>query len=265
MAAHGATLPDAPAGAPLVVDYTGVLDSSALSINRELIAFADSTTIEIAVVTVADLQGMDPTMYGTELGRKWGIGQKGKNNGVVIVIKPKTEDSKGQVGIAVGYGLEGLLTDATCKRIIEYEMIPFFKEEKYAGAVWSALNVIMPIVAGDYTQDQYVSSLASRPQAQASSSTTSGGDEDYPWYDYVLGVIALIILLAIPIYVIKQVFSLMFGPKSNLSGGSSTYRSRDRDDDDRRYSSSSSHSSSSSSGRSYGGGSFGGGGASGSW
>lgn len=264
MAAQTADIPDAPDRAPLVVDFAAVFDSTARVMNDSLISFADRTSIEIAVVSVKDLKGLDPVEYGTLLGRQWGLGDKEKNNGVVVIIKPKTDDSKGQVGIAVGYGLEGLLTDATCKRIIENEVIPFFKEGDYTGGAWSAINVIMPIVSGSYTQEQYISSLSSGTD----SKSTTAEKKDYPWYYAVLGFFVFLFFMALMVYAIwdflVMVASLFGFGSSTYSGGSYSGKYDDDRTTSRSYGSYSS-SSSSSSHRSYGGGSFGGGGASGSW
>ena len=73
------------------------------------------------------MTGYDKADYAQRLGEKWGIGQKGLNNGVLILVKPKTSDSNGEVFIAPGYGLEGVIPDITCGEIVDYEILPAFR------------------------------------------------------------------------------------------------------------------------------------------
>ena len=73
-----------------------------------------------------DLKGYDIVDYSQRLGQKWGVGEKKYNNGVIIVLKPKTAEDKGEVNIDVGYGMEPIIPDITAKQIIENEMIPQF-------------------------------------------------------------------------------------------------------------------------------------------
>ena len=148
--AAAAALPDRPNPPRLVNDLAGVLGNTQ-ALEDTLEAFAMRTSNQIAVVTVNDLEGYEPSMYAYEIGQRWGVGGKKMNNGVVILIKPKT-DTKGQVAIATGYGLEGALPDAICRRIIEQEMIPAFRQNDYAGGVWATVSRIMPIAAGEISE-----------------------------------------------------------------------------------------------------------------
>ena len=81
--------------------------------------------------------------------------QKGKRNGLVILVKPKSMGSLGHAAIAVGYGLEDTVTDALCKRIVENEMIPRFKQKDFYGGINAAINVLIDVTKGKYTADQY--------------------------------------------------------------------------------------------------------------
>ena len=150
-----AEIPPAPNPPRRVNDFAGVLHNVGV-LEDSLAAFARNTGNGVVVVTVNDLDGMEPWDYAYQLGRKWGVGGSKHNNGVVVLLKPKTANSKGQVTIAPGYGLEGVLTDALCKRIIEKEMIPELKNNNYDGAVWNALRVILPVVAGEYNEKEYM-------------------------------------------------------------------------------------------------------------
>jgi uncharacterized protein len=139
-----------------VQDYADVMtDAEEQTLRQALITFNDSVSNQILIVTVNDLCGYDKFTFTQTLGEKWGVGQKGKDNGVVIVIKPKEIDGKGEVEIQVGYGLEGVLPDAIAKRIVEKEMIPRFKKKDYYAGIANAATTIMEITGGEYTAEEY--------------------------------------------------------------------------------------------------------------
>ena len=151
-----AQVPEKPSVPRAVNDFAGIFSASdAEYMNRVLVSFADSTSNRIVVVTVNDLGGMEPAMAAYEIGEQWGVGSSKFDNGVVVLVKPKTASSSGQVYIAVGYGLEGAIPDAIAKRIVENEMIPRFKENDYAGGVAAALNVLMRLSAGEISYKEY--------------------------------------------------------------------------------------------------------------
>jgi len=152
-----AQIPDRPVPPRLVNDFAGVLNKNEYSkLENTLEDFARQTSTQIVVVTVADLDGYDRSDYAFQLGEKWGVGQKGKDNGIVVLLKPKSGNSSGQVFIATGYGLEGVLPDAIVNReVVDNEMIPQFKQNDYYGGLAAGLNVIMAITRGEYTAEQY--------------------------------------------------------------------------------------------------------------
>lgn len=140
----------------LVNDYTGTLSAAQINaMERKLVAYDDSTSTQILVMLIDDLQGMNIDQFGTEIGHSWGVGQKEKGNGVVILVKPKKDTERGLVGIYPGYGMEEYIADATVKIIVEKEMIPAFKEGDYYTGIDNAVNVIMGLCAGKFTQDEY--------------------------------------------------------------------------------------------------------------
>ncbi len=148
-------VPAKPSPARLVNDLASVFTSNQVGELEAVLAdFANKTSNQIVVVTVADLGGMAPSQFAYEIGEKWGVGQSKFDNGVVILLKPKN-DTKGEVFIATGYGLEGALPDAVCKRIIEKEMIPSFRENDYFGGVKKAADVVMKIASGEYNSAEY--------------------------------------------------------------------------------------------------------------
>ncbi len=103
----------------VVNDFTNLLSrQDQARLENKLRKFNDTTSTQIAIVTVPSLHGYAPNDYAQRLAEQWGIGQKGKDNGILVLVKPKSRDENGQVAIAVGYGLEGVVPDAIASRII---------------------------------------------------------------------------------------------------------------------------------------------------
>lgn len=152
-----AQIPERPNSPQLVNDFANILsDAEQTQLENELVQFAQTTSTQIVVVTVSDLDGNDPGNYAFQIGEKWGVGQKDKDNGIVVLVKPKQGNSKGQVFIATGYGLEGILPDAVVNStVVDFEMIPRFKENDYFGGISNGVKVIMEITRGEYTAEQY--------------------------------------------------------------------------------------------------------------
>ena len=154
-----AQVPARPQPQRLVNDLSGIFSPAQVqSMERVLVNFADSTSNQIVVVTVPQLYGYDKAELAYEIGQQWGVGQKEFDNGLVILVKPKTATSGGEVFIATGYGLEGAVTDAFAKMVIEREMIPHFRQEDYYGGIAAALNVLLPVISGEISVDKYAAS-----------------------------------------------------------------------------------------------------------
>jgi uncharacterized protein len=100
-------------------------------LERKLVAYDDSTSSQVAIIIVDDLQGYDANEYATALGRKWGIGGSQFNNGILILISTGEADGNRDAYIAVGYGLEGAIPDITAKSILDNSLIPNFKNGEY--------------------------------------------------------------------------------------------------------------------------------------
>lgn len=158
-----AEIPERPSPPLLVNDFAGIFSEGQVQeMENSLVQFARSTSTQIVVVTVSSLDGYDRADYAFQIGEKWGVGQKGTDNGLVVLLKPKTNDSRGQVFIATGYGLEGVLPDAIINRdVVNNEMIPRFKQNDYYGGLTAGLNVVMDIVRGEYTAKEYHEQTAS--------------------------------------------------------------------------------------------------------
>ena len=150
-------IPDAPNPPRLVNDFAGIFTPEQTSVMEDsLETFARKTSNRIDQVKMNDLHGLEPMEMAYGIGKKWGVGDKKHNAGVVILVKPKTAESSGKVFIATGYGVEGVLTDAFCNSIIRNEMIPHFRQNDYYGGVDAALKVIKPAMKGELNEEQYL-------------------------------------------------------------------------------------------------------------
>ena len=149
-----AAIPARPQPQRLVNDLAGIFTSRQVDhLERMLVAFDDSTSNQIVVVTVTDLEGYSAADYAVRIGLDWGVGSKDFNNGVVVLVKPK-DDGAGQVAIQVGYGLEGAIPDVYAKRIIENQMIPHFRSGDYYGGVLAACEKLMAYASGEISVER---------------------------------------------------------------------------------------------------------------
>lgn len=154
--------PEKPFPPRLVNDFAGMLSTQEVyALEEKLVAYEDSTSTQIAIVTVSDLKGYDKADYAQKLAETWGIGQKGLDNGIIILIKPKTAGSDGQVQIAQGYGLEGVIPDIICGQIVDYEILPEFRNGNYFKGLDKATSTLMSLASGEYPADQYGKSKGS--------------------------------------------------------------------------------------------------------
>lgn len=130
-----------------IVDNADMLDTETeIALARLLTAHEDATTNQIVVVTLNDLQGYAIEEYGYRLGRQWSVGQKDKNNGVLLLVA----ESERKVRIEVGYGLEGMLTDALAANIINGVILPEFRNGKFSSGIREGTHAIVRALAGDY-------------------------------------------------------------------------------------------------------------------
>ena len=138
----------------LVNDFANVFSNSEKqALENKLLMYNDTTSTQIYVVTVSDLGGYPVSDYAFKLGEKWGIGQSGKDNGLVILLKPKIGNSRGQAFVATGYGLESHITDAFAGRIVRNYMIPYFQDDDYFGGVNAAVDVVTAKLSGEFDAD----------------------------------------------------------------------------------------------------------------
>jgi uncharacterized protein len=127
-----------------VVDAAGVLGGDAAEIEARLRSFEQSSGKQVAVATVPSLEGYDIRDYGNRLFRHWKLGDEKRDDGVLILVAPNER----KVSIEVGYGLEGDLTDALSRIIIEHAMVPRFKAGDYGGGVAAGFEDIKKVIGG---------------------------------------------------------------------------------------------------------------------
>ncbi|MDR2556888.1 MAG: TPM domain-containing protein [Bacteroidales bacterium] len=149
-------IPPKPNPPRLVNDYANIFTAGERAeMENMLVAFNDSTSNQITVVTVNDLQGYTAQQFAYETGEQWGVGNKKYNNGIVVVLKPRNENGGGEVNISTGYGLEGAIPDAVCKRIIEEEMVPLYARGRYYEGTLKGVKVLMKLASGEISAASY--------------------------------------------------------------------------------------------------------------
>jgi uncharacterized protein len=227
-----------PALTGRVVDAAGLLSSPDRSaLTASLADLEARTTDQLVVVTLKSLQGTSIEDYGYQLGRKWGIGQKDKDSGVLLIVAA----GERQVRIEVGYGLEGTLTDAATKIIIEDAILPAFKTGNYAGGIRNGTAQIIRVLEAD----EAATAQGTAPNAEAPIHGPTA--DKLTWPVIAAGVVGVFLLIFCAIHgggACRALMQILFLLMLSGRGGSSRGRS---------------------SSFSGGGGSFGGGGSSGSW
>ena len=140
-----AGMPPFPTLTGPVVDEAHLLPADVFQqLTQRLAGYAQANGTQVVVVTLPTLNGYPIDEYGYQLGRHWGIGQKGKNNGVLLIV----DTGERQVRIEVGYGLEGTLTDAQSFLIIHNVITPRFRKGDYAGGITAGADAILSVLGG---------------------------------------------------------------------------------------------------------------------
>lgn len=227
-----------------VVDAANLIDPPReAQIVARLEALEKQSGRQLVVVTLPDLQGYDISDYGYRLGRAWGIGDKERDDGALLIVAP----TERKVRIEVGYGLEGILTDALSSQIIRNTIVPRFKANDYPGGIVAGSNAIADLLALPADEARKRAELAAK-EAQK----TQGGSD--------IGT-AIFVLFIVFFFIVPMFFgrrrgrafrdgvapAILWGPSigSGWGGGSSGWGGGG--------------------GFGGGGGGFGGGGSSGSW
>ena len=220
-----------------VVDEANILDEATrAALTQKLADLEAKTTDQLVVVTLKSLQSTSIEDFGYQLGRHWQIGQKDKNNGVLLIVVPNER----RVRIEVGYGLEGTLTDAVSRLIVENGIVPRFRANDFAGGITRGVDDIISVLTGD--AEEWKQRAAKRPDTVTTSPSTKS---DSIWTVIVI-VLIIVVVVVICATLLGALCDVIFTILSIASSGGG-------------------RGSSGGGGFSGGGGSFGGGGASGRW
>lgn len=139
--------PQFPALTGRVVDGANLLSAATRAELTALFAQHEKqTSNQVVVATLAGLQGYDIADFGVQLGRYWKVGQAERNNGVLLIVAPRER----KVRIEIGYGLEGVLTDALGRDIIESQILPHFRRGDYEAGIRAGAKAILGAIAGSY-------------------------------------------------------------------------------------------------------------------
>lgn len=275
--AQAQSLPARPAKYTPVNDYTGTLAAAEIqSISKKLIDFEARQSTQIVIVMIPTLGSQTIERYANDLYRAWGIGQKGKDNGVLVLVAKNDRKAR----IEVGYGAEGAITDLAAQQIIADILRPNFRNNAYGKGLSEAADKLMSLIDGEYSNADRVA-LASE----------QGGDWDV--WDVIIFVAFMFFVFYVLYRISRRKRAMNAGSYGYSSGGgyapviippvassgswgsssSSDYSSSGSSDSswssssssDSSWSSSSSSDSSWSSSSDWGGGDSGGGGSSGDW
>ncbi|MDA9089612.1 TPM domain-containing protein [Maribacter arcticus] len=240
-------IPDKPALQTSVYDYTNLLsDQQKNELSQKLVRYSDSTSTQIVITIISTTKGEDINYLGANWGQKWGIGQEGKDNGILIIL---AQDDR-KIAISTGYGVEGSLTDALSKRIIENIILPEFRTGNFYGGLDKGSDVIFQVLNGEFKENR-----------------TFDNNEGFPFSSILPFIIFIVILF------------ILWSRKNNNNNGSGGKRrglspwdmiilsNMGRSNGSGRFGGSSGGGSFGGGGfgGGFGGGGFGGGGASGGW
>ncbi|CAI8847145.1 TPM domain-containing protein [Pseudomonas donghuensis] len=170
-----------PALSGRVVDNAGLLDGASRSqLDSMLKAHEQGTGEQVVVVTLADLQGQSIEDYGYQLGRHWGIGQKGKDNGALLIVALQER----KLRIEVGYGLEERLTDAQSSVIINRIITPAFRRGEYSQGIVQGTAAILQVLGGN-------------PLAEPSRALGNDAEDGAPAWAIGLFILLIVVVFAL--------------------------------------------------------------------
>lgn len=169
-------VPPKPAVETSVYDRANMLSASEKNqLEQKLVNYADTTSTQIVVATIKSVQGGSVDMLATEWAHEWGVGQRGEDNGLFILVS----EGDRQIEIKTGYGLEEYLTDATTKTIIDQIILPEFRNENYYAGLDKGTTAIFQVLNGTFE---------GAPQAKG---------RDFPIHLVFLAIFFVAILIAI--------------------------------------------------------------------
>jgi uncharacterized protein len=180
-----------------ITDEAGLLSAADRNeLDTVLAALEAKSTDQLAVVTLKSLQGYDIADYGYQLGRKWGIGQAGKNNGILLIVAPNER----KVRIEVGRGLEPTMTDAMSKLIIENAILPQFRRGDFPAGISAGVRDIRDVLLGDAEE------VKQRAKRNSSDNDT-------------MSVVLLIFWICVVLFILYAVYSSSVANQSMAAGG----------------------------------------------
>ncbi|GAA4502382.1 hypothetical protein GCM10023172_25710 [Hymenobacter ginsengisoli] len=183
LAARAQNVPPRPDPPHLVNDLAGLMQPQEVAaLEQKLVAYDDSTSSQIAVVTVPSLDGDDIADYAQKLYESWGIGRKGKDNGILVLVAKQEHTAR----IQTGYGLEGAVPDALAKRIISNTLVPAFKENNYYAGLDRGTDQLIALAKGEYKADP------NEVQPRQGSRDHSGSG---PGFWIIIGILVLFFIL----------------------------------------------------------------------
>ncbi|MDZ7588276.1 MAG: TPM domain-containing protein [Parasphingorhabdus sp.] len=158
--AHAQTFP------PLtgrVVDAANILPpQQAADLSNRLEALEAQSQRQLVVATIPDLQGYDIADYGYQLGRAWGIGDQQRNDGILLIVAPNDR----KVRIEVGYGLEGIMTDALSNQIIQQQILPRFRDGDMPGGIVAGTDALIAQLQLPEEEARKVAAQAAQQQSR---------------------------------------------------------------------------------------------------
>ena len=194
--------PKFPALTGRVVDEANILSSATKAeLTDKLAALEQKTSRQMVVVTLPSLQGYEISDYGYQLGRAWGVGQKGINNGLLFIVAPNEHKTR----IEVGYGLEPIVTDAFSSVVIQTQVLPRFRQGDFNGGVQAGVDALIQQLVLDPSEAEKRAAAAAQ---QLKSRGNDGGG----------GLAALIIILFIFIG-LSRIFGWSLLPLLFMGGG----------------------------------------------
>jgi uncharacterized protein len=176
-------IPPRPNPPRLVNDLANLLQpAEAEALERKLVAYDDSTSSQITIVTVPTLGDQEVAAYAQQLFETWGIGRKGKNNGLLILVSLQPR----KAWIQTGYGLEGAVPDAMARTIVSNTLAPAFGQGKYYAGFDRATDELIALASGEYKADP--------ADARPSNGQGQGGGSNIGFW-VIIGVLVLLFLL----------------------------------------------------------------------
>jgi uncharacterized protein len=174
LAASSALALDIPNLQTRVTDLAGLLTAEqTAALEQKLKSLEETDSTQVAVLIIPSLEGEALEDYSVRVSTAWRLGQKGRDNGALLLIAMKER----KVRIEVGYGLEPKLTDALSRRIIQNELSPQFRDQDYYGGVDAAVSGIIQVVRGSYQPT---------PETTRNTSKRSGSRRSYDWLIFLL-------------------------------------------------------------------------------